>query len=455
VAPAVITLRATNRDVLLTADLLGGSSTAASTELPIAATEVPAAFQMLLVDAGTSGNLLLRRHDVAGADVETIVIESPTAPASPEAELWFRPELSAGHAQRLRLSATDYDRLLKLGRCTERNVRADTKCLEDLLTTLPGVTPRSGMSTKDAVTDRIYAEVSGWLGRVVTKEFTHTRLASTSEPIVLFIGLSGVNRAVLLDCQGLDSVNDNRECTDYARVSARTLERATHIWVAYLEDEDVPFSTTIDVEVSGRGNAAEYDEFDPRVARRAPLDPTKPNEKHVIRLGFRRFRLPDRPVAVQVAFSRQGAGYGLRQWVWTYQKYSRSPVAVAVGPLMIPVPVITQRGRVDASEDETRRFVFGTVSMRFPQWRGKGYDQSRGRSLLYFLTPGITFGVADSRTFMLGGSVLVPVAGDRVGLAGGLALTRDPEAHSTASRTCSFKNLCPLFGITIDLATFR
>jgi hypothetical protein len=315
------------------------------------------------------------------------------------------------------------------------------------------------MSVKDRVTDYIYEQVSAWLGRNVETEFGTRRLSSVSEPIVLFIGLSGVNRSVLLDCQDLEKVDAGsgkiRRCSDYARVSARTLERAKHLWVAYLEDEDVPFATTIDVEVSGRGAAAEYEEFDPRVARRAPFDGKDLNGKRAVKIGFRRFRLPDRPVAVQVAFSRQGAGYGLRQWVWTYQKYSRSPVAVAVGAMLTPVPIVTARDEASGGDDETRRFVFGTASLRFPQWRGKGYDQSRGRSLLYFLTPGITFGMADLRTFMVGGSILVPLAGDRVSIAGGFALTRDNAADETPARRCSFSNLCPTAGITIDFATFR
>lgn len=465
VSPRVIRIRALNKDVLLTADVfadqIAGEKTA-GTPLPAVATELPAAFHVLLVDGHLQGTVLLRRFDVAGAETETVTVTTDAREETTSSEdAWFVSELSAGHAQRFRLSAGDYERLIKLGHCTERNVQADTECLARLQSTLPkdSRSVSLDMSIKDRVTDYIYEQVSAWLGRDVATEFASRRLASVSEPIVLFIGLSGVNRSVLLDCQDLEKVDaaggSVRRCSDYARVSARTLERARHLWVAYLEDEDVPFATTIDVEVSGRGNAAEYEEFDPRVSRRAPLDGTDANAQRAVKIGLRRFRLPDRPVAVQVAFSRQGAGYGLRQWVWTYQKYSRSPVAVAVGALLTPVPVVTLRDEPDNDDDDTRRFVFGTVSMRFPQWRGKGYDQSRGRSLLYFLTPGVTFGMADLRTFMVGGSILVPVANDRVSIAGGFALTRDPEAGKTTARTCSFSNLCPMAGITIDFATFR
>ncbi|MEZ5292374.1 MAG: hypothetical protein R2745_14935 [Vicinamibacterales bacterium] len=163
--------------------------------------------------------------------------------------------------------------------------------------------------------------------------------ATRSEPMVVFVGLSGANRIVLLDQVGriMPAARD-RDGHKYAEPWQSTFEKSRSFWAVYLEDEATPFFTSIDAQFR-RASPSEHDDFDPQGIARLEVDDQHAGEPRRVRIGVKRFRMPDLHDTVQVMFTRQSAGYGLRQWGRTFTRHGSWRFAPGV---FVTDPVITR-----------------------------------------------------------------------------------------------------------------
>jgi hypothetical protein len=354
-----------------------------------------------------------------------------------EAPVNLMTDLSVGTVATIAIPQLTYDTFVAYGRCATGGPD-ESRCIEELWPKrekasleparkdlVQWAEGRKFNSEKDRITATVHQLVSRWIGKNPASEFTRqdSGRASQSEPIVLFIGVNGVNRFVLLDCQGLTSRDTGRMCDDYASPSARTLERATHFWAVYLEDDQTPFDTSIDVEFSGGARNADYEEFDPRL----PTQPAMVSGQRRMRIGWKRFELREAPVVVQVAFSRQGPNYGLRQWVRVYTQRSKTwvlPAAAIFLPVVPPSktaaglsPYYPDTGLTPTaqviSETIKRRAVFALVTLQWPQLRARADDAPGVRRLAINLIPDAALGMAEDDMYFMGGSWPIPLWRDR------------------------------------------
>jgi hypothetical protein len=137
-----------------------------------------------------------------------------------------------------------------------------------------------------------------------------------SEPAVVFIGLGGVNRIVLLQ--------------DKRKAHYRTLGGAHYFWAVFVEEASSPFQTSIDIQFRNRVALDDFEEFDPA----GKPDPLGEEATRPVRIGFKRFRVRRTPVDVQVTFSRQGAAYGFRQWVKGFTATGPTKAGWSVGAMV-------------------------------------------------------------------------------------------------------------------------
>src|SRR5262249_642174 len=151
------------------------------------------------------------------------------------------------------------------------------------------------------------------------------------------------------------------------------------------EDVDTPFRTSIDVEFRDRADRADYEEFDPVSLEGRGIEQREATQPKLVpvRVGFRRFRVREAPPLPKVGFSREGQGYGLRQWVRTYSQYSKLRTGVAGGVFVSGIPtthheVSTREIFADGASapfareivvDERNRVVFAYFAVRWYQWR--------------------------------------------------------------------------------------
>lgn len=388
---------------------------------------------------------------------------------------WQR-RLYDGYFARMTIGAPVYDALTAFARCVQggpdeaaclRNARetpADASSWQrnypaknGQMKALPSKKKKDYVeyaSDKDATVAGIYHIVSRWLGRDPAYEFTDDKgkekqRASQSDPIVLFAGLAGLNKIALLDCQHRHEQTlpeDNAlkskfyRCHDFARPSAQTLERAKNFWAAYVEDGDAPYDTTIEAEFGSTSRNPDYEEFDPRVA------PTSVDQSasRTVLLGFRRFRIREAPSVAQVAFTRQGPAYGLRQWIRVYRQRSQwwiVPAATVFAP-GIPVeqnnavltPIYadgsTQPFANVIGEDSKTRFLFAGLALQWPQLRAKADDSGPLKRLLYNAVPDVSLGFADVNMLFSGGSWPIPLWRDRTYLTLGTTWVREDHVVS-------------------------
>lgn len=173
------------------------------------------------------------------------------------------------------------------------------------------------------VTDRsqsCYTSALTWIGKLKLGD----RIAN-AEPVILFMGLNGVNRIVLLQ--------KNR------KAHYRTLGGAHYFWGIFVEEDESPFQTSIDIQFRNRVALDDFEEYDP--AGR-PEPPAADATERRVRIGYRRFRVRRTPVDVQVTFSRQGAAYGFRQWVKGFTASGPTKAGWAVGG-MLPARLLPLR----------------------------------------------------------------------------------------------------------------
>jgi hypothetical protein len=428
--------------------------------------------------------------------VEHVALDDSTAAESdePEAPGWYVGQLAQGQMQRTWIEQTTYRRLRELGVCSGARERPCT------------------------VDADIYQAVSRMLGRVPELEFSRNKKENRSEPIVLFVGLSGVTGIALLECKArLSSIwsgsKVDKPCEAKAEPWSISLQRAPYFWAAYIEDIDTPYRTTIDVEFRRRAEPVDYEEFDPATlagrlvglpstaAGRAPAvreaNPsttpatTKEAAKELgpvpIRVGFKRFHMREAPANAQVGFSREGQGYGLRQWVRMYQQYSRRRWGLGAGMLVSAIPATThdvttrdlfrdgatQPFAHELVEEQRDRVLFAFVAARWYQWRERSRDKAAPlRFLENALVPDLALGVGvpsspgpilvgllswplplvrDRITFMLGGRwVHDDIFREGFVRGGRVPLTVNAEDVSRKRWSAGV-----LLGIAVDVAQWR
>jgi hypothetical protein len=466
--------QSTDNTTLISLDLRDAKS------IFLRSSDVPAADQqiMLPVSKSFSGTLEIRRLDIGGTAERTVrltlvaeVLDGIARPddsarASDKSAVFLGSLASSGHAFRTDLSSTDYRALARFASdYGERNTAEPDRKTEP------------------------YRLLSTLLGRRM--ESKSIQFATRSEPMIAFIGISGLSRLVLLDCQAMpmpskQSSATDVDCTRLSEPWQRSLERAEHFWVAYVEDEQGPYDTSIDVEF-GAPETRDYDEFDPQSVVRLIASSTLDGKKDLVqtrrvRVGFRRFRLPARVDGAKVTITRQGSAYGLRTWARTFARYGPSPVRLA-GTLAVPGWFHTRQTisladvygddplkpvAVEVVESATKQPIFAMASLRYPQLRAAAEQADRTwRSFVPDVSGGIALPWVAGETFAHQTFVLAAswqlAYGSRVHfLAGGLRVRETellvPEGQRVPLGTTidQVRTVRPrwrlIVGISIDLA---
>jgi hypothetical protein len=323
--------------------------------------DVARADQQLLVPGGFDGWLDVVRLDLKEMPVRikvTLSREELTSDPKRPNEVRFLGE-SASTGQAFRTDITFDEQQLLIG--LARNYRSREK---------------AAPATKAAA----YRMISTLTGRRI--EQVEMGKPTESEPMVVFLGLSGLNRLVLIDCVSrvMPATREKRSDIKCERLSEpwqTTFERASHFWAVYIEDEQAGFETSIDVEFPNEQRSADYDDFDPLNSVRDTVPITGSDRR--VRVGFRRFTIPARQDLVRITFSRQGAVYGLRSWSREYKRYGRLPVQVA-GGVAVPAWFLTRSQlaldnvygtdplnpvALQLSEERTRQPIFAMGFLRF------------------------------------------------------------------------------------------
>ena len=355
--------------------------------------DVPAADQQLMipVDQTFKGWVEIKRFDARGAETTNLRVTlsgealDGIAPGNAkglrahDSDAVFLGSLaSSGAAFRTDLSKEDYDRLGRIA-----------------------VAYRERTASNANDKRRVYKLVSELLGRRI--EPGRIEFATRSEPIMAFVGISGLSRFVLMDCQAWPmpskkSAVGDADCDRLSEPWQTSLERAAHFWVAYVEDEQGTYDTSMDLDFDAP-EARDYDDFDGQNALRvlenavAQAGPGASGSKETrrVRVGFRRFALPSRVDSVKVTIVRQGSAYGLKTWSRSFARYGPFPVRLA-GTLGVPgwfpatrtislsnvyAPNSSDVIAAEVSEAIHHQPLFAMASVRYPQLRAAAEQSNR------------------------------------------------------------------------------
>jgi hypothetical protein len=355
--------------------------------------------QQLSVPRGFRGTLRILRLDLNQESTTVTVqviredlvgLREGTGDRRGNQSLVFQESLAlTGTAVKANLSAADYQALISLaaGYREREETATDTK-------------------------HRVYTMVSELLGRRIEPKVN--KFATRTEPIVVFLGLSGLNRIALLDCLAwpMPAVRENpkgrSDCERLAEPWQTTFEGTHNFWAAYIEDDLTTFDTSIDLQFGDDRRTPDYDEFDAlstlRLSTSAAGGSGQSDKPRRVRIGFRRFRIPHAQRITRVTFSRQGSAYGLRSWSRDYVRYGSRWPRLAVGAA-VGVPIVTRRSIVlnnvydgaalspsafTVSEDRTRQPIMATGFVRFPEVRAAAEQARIGWR---FYVPSVAFGV--------------------------------------------------------------
>ena len=131
-------------------------------------------------------------------------------------------------------------------------------------------------------------------------DITVTSKVLRDEPVVLFIGIGG--KSAILGLR-VGNASDS--------IRKLVLDDAHNFWAAYLEDDGTPFETSVDIEYKPRAAETDYEEFDPSaIARARSAVGAGGIVRRTVKIGVKRFVVRHPPIAVEVAFTRQGGTYG-------------------------------------------------------------------------------------------------------------------------------------------------
>ena len=225
---------------------------------------------------------------------------------------------------------------------------------------------------RDFKKDRPAADV-----RKTLAAFAGLSAFSNDEPVVLFVGIAGLAKILVVDPDS-HAGNPDRDNLDPTR----------GIWVAYVEDDLTPYETSIDVQFN-RANRVKFDQFEPGSAQLGAAASLRliGNDARPIRVGLKRVPLK-LPMAFQVAFTRQGGLYGFRQWQKSLRV--RRGGADLSGVVFIPVTEVTLNTHALVPQDDyplngtadynlivqesRRRQVYAAVRLGWPGVRAHGQD---------------------------------------------------------------------------------
>jgi len=384
---AILTVAADDEKVLLTVSVLDQSLKECRRS------DLAGAQQRLLMPAIASGFIDVQRVDLLELPSTISLRFAKETLKTPEgaAAGKFVDSLSRGYAYRQPVGAVDYLELVNFGECDF--LKRGLNCVNP--------DERKSKSISDR-TLHLYESISDLVGRQFKNEFPAGKQhSSESEPMVVFLGLGGLNKFILLHCNEpvppIPKLNISPVYNEVSRPCKTTedpwntsLERADYVWAIYLEDDQSPFETSIQVEFKASAPDVDYEEFDFRSqSRLRPIAGEAQNllgTSRLLRIGFRRIRIREAPIAVQIAFTRQSPEYGLRQWTKVYRKYSDRWIRFSAGLFF---PAMTVRSQKLAFENELDaqghnlighritqidRYnqVFGTLALSWPQLRGAG-----------------------------------------------------------------------------------
>ena len=451
-----VRIRTENARGLLTARLSGAASrgwsssvhvplpvekpanpTAAAPGTPIeigsdtAATEVD-----LLVPTQFKGTLTIGRVDFGGA-LDFSILFSAEALQSPA----MRRRSDLGQSHRVSLPVTTYRALIDL---------ADSTAAREPVSTA------ASASTTDRDTAFVTAKENAYhvLSAIIGHDDDEKASKTTSEPLVVFVGLGGRNKIVLSDLVAWPMVV--RAVSGQGRLAEpwqTSLERAEYVWAVYVEEEAAPFFTSVDADFLRSPRSDEHDDFDPQGIERA--DGAALQQNVPVRLGFKRFRIPDTFDVTRITFSRQSTSYGLRQWSKTFTRHGRYPIRVT-GAVVVPAPMIERRdyvltpvyvddnltpGAYSIEEVETIQPIFAAAAIRYPQLRASADQAPLGWARLWrsiLPEPILGIGVPFVKNSGFGGQSLLfggswPIVGDRVHVVLGRVKVREPYAEPGVS----------------------
>ena len=412
---SVITVRAKEPEALFSVALTESVGTAGeATEVDCISTDVFAREVELVVPAGFKGRIKVERQDIARQSIDATIAERRLVLDSSWIPTWHVGSVSTGRSFRLSLPTQRYDWLRRFAELYSVPCATIEGChIEDAN---PGIAntaanpstikpPRRGRGLERQLSRELrrkeigaaYRWISEVSGRSWAQEFRASESDSQSEPLVVFFGLSGVNKTLLFDCRG-DAPREEKsdlgavQCT-FAEPWQTTLQHADYFWVVFIEDALSPFETTVDVEFKRRATDLDYEEFDPRTGAGTEV---AGSERRAIRVGVRRFRLREAPVAVEVAVTRHGSDYGLRQWRRIYRKNSERWWALGATIFVALEDAEVRRVEIDTAATGERviaatvtdSFIFGGVSLRWPGVRTRALDQpNQVQRILWNLVP--------------------------------------------------------------------
>jgi hypothetical protein len=358
---------------------------------------------------------------------------------------WFVKSVSEGNAFLYMASPATYKALQQFAQCDwlAYDARHGSSPPSGAVTT-PSDTGCFDAQMK-ALGEQIYPFVSALAGRSPEREFGKGQpRMSLNEPMLVFFGLGGWNKILQLDCRRNKIDGETGECTKFSEPWQTTLQRARYVWAVYIEDEQTPFNTSIDVEFKGGAPSVDYEEYDPRGLARPAAALMPASTPRFLRIGYRRVRVREAPISVQVAFSRQGPNYGLRQWVRVYRQFSGRWWVVS-GAILLPLennavshielePVLPPEGgpavRSRIVEDLPIAPVYATLIWRWPQVRNLAENQPRAAMrLLVNLIPDVVGGMSlpprRHNSYLAGGSW--PILADRLSFIMGAKIYRDEQ----------------------------
>jgi hypothetical protein len=289
----------------------------------LSSTYRPARQQALLVPSGTASRYLLVRWEGAQPTDATQAYMLRTLGDSGNSEQ-IDAQLARGYAFRMLLPSAQYQALLGLA--------------DQMETT--------GRST---LTPDAFALISAIIRGSVSEQ---------AGPIVAFIGVGGHSQIVQF----------RHDAGRLLAPSITTLGNARDFWAIYVEDDQSPFETSIDVEFRQRAPQSDFEAFNPLGAAKVLSPSDAGTSARNVRVGIRQFRIRQPPVAVQVAFTRQGPTYGLRQWHRVFRVLGWERVGFALGVFIPATEITVSRHAVEQRDCEAincRSGEDGLVTQQF------------------------------------------------------------------------------------------
>lgn len=351
----------------------------------------PASQQALVLPAEVSSGYVVIRGQSTAAELDAVPEYTVKLSSGEGVAAIIESHLANGYAFRYSLPGDTYGELVRLG-----NPQADAEGR-----------PQAAVNA--------LTFLGGLIGPSVSSESYDP---DEQQPVVVFVGVGGQSTIVQLRRKRDSILGLFRSRAGQLDPGVETLGRARQFWAVYVEDDQSSFETSIDVQFSERAPQADFEAFNPLSGSRVLSTGQTDSAPRMVRIGLRRFRVRTPPVAVQVAFTRQGPTYGLRQWRRVFRILGWGPLGFSLG-MFIPATeisvarhevierdcqvttVVCQPGE-DAliSQRFFRRQVFGVAMVQLYGARSRFVDATnRKEKVLALLPPNLIFGIGLPPTF--------------------------------------------------------